>query len=95
MQPNAGLFAIRCVVWFARWLREMKPQYSSGNAVEDETRLRTHDFPVLDRILGAKLLEPAAKNPSLTRGSTNKPNSKKETRFCGTFSKSDGWIVIE
>ena len=41
----------------------MKPQYSSGNAVEDESRLKTHDFLVLDCILGAKLLEPAAKNP--------------------------------
>ena len=29
----------------------------------DETILRTNDFPVLDRVLGAKLLELAAKNP--------------------------------
>ena len=33
------------------------------NTTEDETRLRTNDFPVLDRTLGAKLLESAAKNP--------------------------------
>ena len=33
------------------------------NTAEDETRLRTNDFPVLDRTLGAKLLESAAKNP--------------------------------
>ena len=36
---------------------------SECNTAEDETRLRTNDFPVLDRTLGAKLLVSAAKNP--------------------------------
>ena len=36
---------------------------SQCNTAEDETRLGTHEFPVLDRILGAKLLESEAKNP--------------------------------
>ena len=36
---------------------------SECNMIEDETRLRTRDFPVLDRTLGAKLLESAAKDP--------------------------------
>ena len=36
---------------------------SECNTAEEETILRTNDFPVLDRVLGAKLLELAAKNP--------------------------------
>ena len=36
---------------------------SECNTAEEETILRTNDFPVVDRVLGAKLLELAAKNP--------------------------------
>ena len=36
---------------------------SECNTAGEETILRTNDFPVLDRVLGAKLLELAAKNP--------------------------------
>ena len=66
MQPSADPFAIRCIVWFAKWLKAMKPQYSIGSANATLLRkkpLRTNDFPVLDRVLGVKLLELAAKNP--------------------------------
>jgi len=36
---------------------------SECSTVEDDAMLRTHDLPVLDRLLGAKLLGLAAKNP--------------------------------
>jgi len=36
---------------------------SECNTAEEEAMLRTNDFPVLDPILGAKLLELVAKNP--------------------------------
>ena len=32
MQPSADPFAIRCIVWFAKWLKVMKAQCSSGSA---------------------------------------------------------------
>ena len=36
---------------------------SECNTAEEEATPRTNDFPALDRILGAKLLELAAPNP--------------------------------
>ena len=64
------------------------------NTAEDETRLRTNDFPVLDRTLGAKLLESAAKNPKFAlefqtsgKGSTKRSTSKREISFVVHFPK--------